>query len=273
MNEEPFFFAQGTERLFGIFHAAGLRSARRGFVFCHPFMEEKLWTHRVYVSFARALARRGHPVLRFDCRGHGDSDGPFEESSIMSRLADIETAIAELRERTGDVGEVGLFGLRLGATLAALTAERMSSMGPLILWEPIVDGAAYMQEVLRSNLTTQLAVYGRVETNRKELVAMLERGETVTVDGYGIRHGLFFEASAINLASEQKSYEGQCLIAQIGKAGQSPKPQLEKLRRQYASPKLVCVEEEPFWREIRRLYCVAENLGEATMQWLDEIDE
>ena len=45
------------------------------FVFCHPLTEEKLWTHRVFVTFARELAAAGHTVLRFDYRGNGDSDG------------------------------------------------------------------------------------------------------------------------------------------------------------------------------------------------------
>ena len=52
-----------------------------GIVFCHPFGEEKLWTHRVFVTFARRLAAAGHAVLRFDHRANGEQMGPRHEAS------------------------------------------------------------------------------------------------------------------------------------------------------------------------------------------------
>ena len=69
MKETPTFIPHLEDRLFGMLHEPEGRTSRTPFVFCHPFAEEKLWTQRVYVSFARRLAREGHPVLRFDYRG------------------------------------------------------------------------------------------------------------------------------------------------------------------------------------------------------------
>src|SRR5687768_18149474 len=92
MNETPLFFNRGPWQLFGVYHAPHNGSTATPFVFCHPFGEEKLWAHRVYVGFARELARRGHPVLRFDYAGNGDSSGTFDESSIETALADIDAA-------------------------------------------------------------------------------------------------------------------------------------------------------------------------------------
>ena len=81
MKETPFFFEGDTGSLFGLLHEPDPATpAREAFVFCHPFGEEKLWTHRTYVSMARRLAERGHPVLRFDFLGNGDSDGAFADS-------------------------------------------------------------------------------------------------------------------------------------------------------------------------------------------------
>ncbi len=61
VTESPFFFESETARLFGMLHAPGAVSASRtAFVMSHPFGEEKLWSHRVFVVFARALRGAGH---------------------------------------------------------------------------------------------------------------------------------------------------------------------------------------------------------------------
>jgi hypothetical protein len=45
------------------------------------------------------------------------------------------------------VGVVALVGLRLGATLALEVASGRSGIGALVLWEPIGDGATYLEEL------------------------------------------------------------------------------------------------------------------------------
>ena len=107
-------------------------------MFCHPFAEEKLWSHRVFVNFARELVKIGYTVLRFDYMGHGDSDGKFEESSIETRVSDIKCALQLLREKINDKSKINLLGLRLGATLAAIVAEAAENINRLILWKKII---------------------------------------------------------------------------------------------------------------------------------------
>ncbi len=150
--EEPFFFDGGGKRLFGVAHTPDSDVASKGFVLVHPFGEEKLWSHRVFVNFAREAALRGMPVLRFDLSGHGDSEGHSENGTVSSYLADIESAKRKFLEQFPDTKEVGLLGLRLGATLAYLAAVRSKNPSSLVLWEPITNGARYMQELLRINL-------------------------------------------------------------------------------------------------------------------------
>ena len=123
--DPPFFFANGTYRLFGILHVPEKRSRGTGYVLCYPFAEERLWAQRVYVDFARELARRGDPVLRFDFMGNGDSEGTFEEADVETWLSDIACAVRTLKAKAPGLDDVGLIGLRFGATLAALAAERM----------------------------------------------------------------------------------------------------------------------------------------------------
>jgi exosortase A-associated hydrolase 2 len=267
--ETPLFFDASGSRCFGVHHEpAGLSRRATGVVLCHAFAEEKLWAHRVFVSMARTLAERGYHVLRFDYRGNGDSEGAFCESSVDTALNDINTAIGLLRERAG-VPAVTLLGLRLGATFAAQVAESRSDVDALVLWMPIVDGGRYMQELLRVNLTTQMAVYKEIRADREQLVGQLRAGRVVNVDGYEIALPLFEQTSALRLDAGHKTFANRTLVVQIDRAAR-PSAELEKLRASYPSAEMRIVQEEPFWKEIERFYDRAPNLFASTLEWLDQ---
>lgn len=267
MSESPFFFPCGNRRLFGIFHAP--RTALRGaFVFCHAFAEEKLWAHRVHVSFARELAARGYAVLRFDHFGHGDSEGAYQDATLERYREDIGAALAALDTCVANDCPVGLLGLRLGASLAALAAEEHPHLQRLVLWDPILDGEKYGQEILLSNLATQMATHGKVVADRSQLVAQMEAGQTVNVDGYEVAHALFSQLSALRLTGSRKRFSGQTLIVQIDRGPKPPRADLERLQSEYANATLVQVVEQPFWKETKEFYARAERLSAATLEWL-----
>lgn len=268
VTEKPMFFQSGGCRLFGLVHEPVGVPSGEAWVFCHPFAEEKLWAHRVYVSFARILAARGAWVLRFDMMGNGDSEGRFSDISVETMLGDIERAVDQLSRLSGGATNIGILGLRLGATLAALTAERSSKIGKLILWDPVVDGAKYMQELLRSNLTTQSAVYKEIRYNRETLVRMMREGSTVNIDGYELAYPCYEQVSAINLKEDPKRFAGRCLIVQIGKEGQPIQSDLKSLQETYQAATLRTAVEEPFWKEIKRWYRAAPSLFETTLGWM-----
>jgi exosortase A-associated hydrolase 2 len=255
--------------LFGVLHQPPAQSSRSAFVFCHPFGEEKLWAHRVHVSFARALAAEGHPVLRFDYMGNGDSGGTFGGSSLRTAMADVLAAIDEVRRRTG-VRPVSLLGLRFGATVASLVAEELTGLERLVLWAPVVDGARYMQELLRINLTTQMAVYREVRRDREALVAAMRAGETVNVDGYEMSWPMYEQVSAVKLVADAKRCQAPCLVAQIDRQPARPAADLEQLASGYRAATIIVAQEEPFWKEIARFYDEAPALFAETRRWLGD---
>jgi len=268
LNETPQFFRSGENRLFGVLHQPDRAVARHhGFVLCYPCFEEKLWVHRVYVSLARDLAALGYHVLRFDYMGHGDSDGEFQQATVTTRLFDIASAVNFLREESG--AGVSLLGLRLGALLAALHAERDTGIESLVLWEPVTNGSAYMQEVLLSNLATQSAIYQEIRQTREDLAKQMQSGETVTIEGYELTRAFFEETSALN-SHQLGKYAGPCLVAQTGRANQKPKKPLEALAQGYAHAELVMVVEEPFWKEIKTYYPSARQLSGVTLDWIQK---
>src|SRR3990170_8017954 len=269
--ETPFFFANGTYRLFGILHEPEKRSRGTGYVLCYPFAEERLWAQRVYVDFARELSRRGDPVLRFDYTGNGDSEGNFEEADVETWLSDIGCAIRMLKTMVPGLDGVGLVGLRFGATLAALAAER-NDVARLILWDPIVDGNQYMQEILRSNLMTQTAIFKEIQKDRRRLVQDLTEGKTVNADGYEISWKLYEGISDIRLNERTIRHGNRCLIVQIDNRGGPIREKILDLGRKIANSSVVNVREEPFWREIMTYNGKAENLCRTTLEWMDSCD-
>jgi exosortase A-associated hydrolase 2 len=270
MKETLFFFPNESYNLFGILHEPEIESNGEGFVFCHPFAEEKLWSHRVFVNFARELAKLGYTILRFDYMGHGDSDGKFEESSIETRISDIKCAAELIRNKMDDNSKINLLGLRLGATLAAMVAEEVENINRLILWGPILNGSSYMKQMLRINIATQSAVYKEVRYNTEALIQQMKEGKTVNIDGYEVAWDLFQQTKKIDLLGSEKQYDRHTLIIQISKKQSDYHKNFEALASMYAKGDLSMAVEEPFWTEIRAYYYRAENLYRSTIQWLSK---
>jgi exosortase A-associated hydrolase 2 len=267
--EEPIFFNRGSVRLFGVVHQPASTDDRRTpFVFCHPMAEEKLWAHRVFVSFARELARRGHWVLRFDCAGNGDSDLEFTDSSLSTAAADLAAGIDLLREKTNSP-RISLLGLRLGASLAYQVAATRNDVEDLVLWAPIVDGSRYLQEMLRINLTTQMAAFGEVREDRAALTAALQSGQSVNVDGYEFSKTMAAELEALALLKAPAAKAARTLIAQIDRGPAAVSRELQDLQSRLSTAAVEVVQEDPFWKEIVRYYDSAPKLFERTLQWLD----
>ena len=144
---KPFFFGDSTRPLFGLHHPPSGGTPRRwGVVICNPFGQESLRAHRSLRELAKRLAETGFHVLRFDYFGSGDSAGDGDEATLDQWLLDISAAIAEVKE-TSSSPKFALVGLRLGATLAALLAAQRGDVERLVLWDPILDGTAYLKEL------------------------------------------------------------------------------------------------------------------------------
>jgi exosortase A-associated hydrolase 2 len=279
-DEQPFFFTRAGAQLFGMLHLPRDGAPKKAFVMSHPFGEEKLWAHRVYVSFARALAGEGYAVLRFDYMGAGDSSGVTSDTSLDSHLVDLKAAVLALRERCPAADRVGLVGLRLGASVAALLMELAQedpalaalSRSPLILWDPVLNGESYFQELLRSNLSTQLAVYGKVQETREVLVERLRAGGTVNVDGYEIGPALFASCGRpALLGSAKQTHAGPVLVLQIvANDTIKDRDDLRSLTAGYGTADFARAVEQPFWREIRPFYGRAPNLQQTTLRWLEK---
>jgi pimeloyl-ACP methyl ester carboxylesterase len=141
-------FGPDDHRLFGTLHAPQrIRARSASVLLCNPFGEEALRAHRIYRVLATQLERSGYAVMRFDYGGTGDSMGDGADVTVESSVADVALAAEELRASSG-AGKLVVIGLRLGATLAALATSRAGlRLRHLVMWDPIVDGSAYLSEL------------------------------------------------------------------------------------------------------------------------------
>lgn len=267
--EQPLFFQLGGDRLFGMLHLPEGRP-RHGLVICHALAEEKLWSHRVFVTLARELAHRGMAVLRFDFRGEGESDLDFEQAGVATRIDDAVRAAEVLLEQQPALAGISFLGHRLGGAVAAAAAARLRSRAQaLLVWDPLPSGHEYLMQLLRSTLAKQMAREGQAPRTRQALIQALQAGETVVVDGYTIGQALYRELIALELPALLEALECPALLiaAADGPPQGSTAPGAQATGRaniQHASAR-----EPAFWRENKELRRCAPNMTAVSVQWLE----
>jgi pimeloyl-ACP methyl ester carboxylesterase len=141
---EPFFFGPCNQQVFAIYHPPIGGSGQVLTVICPPVFNEYMRTHLALRELAMALAERGQHVLRLDYRGTGDSFGDLGEISIFDWVEDIANAVREGCEISGS-RVVRLLGVRAGALLACKAVGAKNGVQRLVLWDPVPDGAGYLQ--------------------------------------------------------------------------------------------------------------------------------
>lgn len=154
MSETPLIFDCAGERLVGILHRPERpRATAVAIVVGGP--QYRVGAHRSFLRLARALATGGHAVLRFDCRGMGDSEGAHP--GFTGSGPDIAAAVATLLDAVPEARRVVLFGLCDGATAAALHAGRDPRIAGLVLLNPWVrNEQGYEAVLLRHYYTRRL---------------------------------------------------------------------------------------------------------------------
>jgi exosortase A-associated hydrolase 1 len=146
-EERAVSFACGTDLLYGVLSLPAQAEAPaapvRGTLIVVGGPQVRTGSHRQFTLLARSLAQAGVPVMRFDYRGMGDSEGmprDFEqiEDDLRAALDCFFAQVPGMRDAT-------LWGLSDGASAAALYAPRDARVTGLALLNPWVrteQGAA-----------------------------------------------------------------------------------------------------------------------------------
>jgi pimeloyl-ACP methyl ester carboxylesterase len=111
-------------------------------VFLNTGIVHRIGHNRMYVTFARLFAARGHVSARFDASGIGDTPPRTDGTQpVQAFLEDIRTVLDWLQDTQG-VERVVLMGLCSGADHAVLYAHTDPRVVGLVLMDPTVRPTA-----------------------------------------------------------------------------------------------------------------------------------
>lgn len=269
-SRDAFFFGSGEEALYAMAHRPA-SSNRQAVIFCAPFADDVQRSYRLTYNFCEKLAEAGYLALRFDYRGCGDSAGIHEETDLITRLEDINRAVALVQDKYS-VEHLTLIGLRLGANLACMAAENNRTVKRLILWEPILSGEKYFYDSLRSNIASQTFIYRELRQNREQLVEGLSKGAFVNIDGYDVNQTLFEAGCRIDLCNQADSISVPTLLVTVH-AGKRPLPKataetMGNIVERAPNITHTIVNEVLFWADKRQYIPSSPDLYSQTLDWL-----
>ena len=119
--------------------------------------------------FTRLAA--GVASLRFDLRGHGESEGRQEELTLAAILNDIRVAVAHVKEATG-AARVSLLGASFGGGICGYyAAKRPNDVTRLVLLNPqlnynrrTIDSRSYWSDdYINDEAARQLTTQGFIQ--------------------------------------------------------------------------------------------------------------
>ena len=121
--------------LFGILSIPN-NAGKRGVLFLVGGPQYRSGSHRQFTLLARQLASEGIPVMRFDYRGMGDSEGDPRDFTSVDE--DIRAAVDQFFLATPEIIEVVLWGLCDAASAALFYAHQDRRISGLVLLNPWV---------------------------------------------------------------------------------------------------------------------------------------
>lgn len=167
---KPAYFGSSSRPLFGVHQPPqGAIPRDSSVLLCYPGVQEYNMAHWAFRRLSVMLAREGFHVLRFDWSGTGDSWGETADGTVARWLEDVQVAAQELRDASG-THSMSIVGMRLGAAMAATACSEGLSTEHLVLWEPIVIGRRYIEELETLDERENLRLLHPVRVPRNELV-------------------------------------------------------------------------------------------------------
>jgi hypothetical protein len=114
---------QGVDRAVVLVHGGGVTREEAGF----------------FARLAQGVGEAGVTSLRFDLRGHGESEGRQEDLTLSAILNDIQAAIEHV-QTTANVTSVSLLGVSFaGGICGYFAAKRPELVDRLVLGNPLLN--------------------------------------------------------------------------------------------------------------------------------------
>lgn len=151
--------------------------------------------HFLFVQLARRLERLGMASLRFDFGGSGESDGEFEQMTILKELEDAKAVLGFAKGLPfADQARIGVVGMSMGGAVASmLGGDCADEIAALCLWAPAANIA-------------EICVKGRVGA------IVYERERFVDVGGLKLGFSFIEEVKVLDIVERAKPYNKEVLL-------------------------------------------------------------
>lgn len=143
----PLYLPGDPDPVFALFHDATAPQLDTAVLLCPPFGWEDMCSYRSRREWALQLAEHGHPTLRIDLPGSGDSGGsPRDPARLEAWTGAIELASRWLLARDS-ISRVAAVGIGLGGMLALRATELGAPIDELVLWAVPSRGRRLVREM------------------------------------------------------------------------------------------------------------------------------
>jgi exosortase A-associated hydrolase 1 len=214
------------------------RPLQRGLLLLADCSSYRVGSHRQFTLMSRALAQRGIPVMRFDRRGMGDSEGEPRHGDAVDD--DVRAAMKEFFMQAPDMREVVILGLGDAAAAAALYAPHDERVRGLVLLNPQVrkprGGAEHSLGHHYLARLGEVAFWKRVAAGEVDFAA----GAAVLRDN--VRQAVHDRRTSLprRLAASLSAFTGQVLVV-LGAADPTARDAARMLRRHHVRCRQVSI--------------------------------
>lgn len=251
--------------LLGFYHPPASQVAIGDVLLVPAFAEEMNRCRSMVTMQAQALAAIGMGTLILDPHGTGDSAGDFETADWDGWRDDLQVGINWLRQQGN--GCRTLWGVRLGALMAAEIAAVDEGIEQLLMWMPIVTGKAYWTQFLRIRIAAEMGIKGGAKST-STLREQSAAGMVVEASGYQVGSLLAKRLDQLEMPLAERLSGKTIAWLEVGKTAESPISKtnanmVSDWQKQGISVTLTQVVGPEFWQVHERE--IAPSLLEATM--------
>ena len=158
----------------------------------------------LFIEISEALCDSGFEVLRFDFRGHGESELNSEDMTISTQLLDIDASISFFQ----NYKKIGLLGASFGGGASILyTVRNPLKISTLVLFNPVFN---YKRALLEPE-TERAREYHNFAERKEEL----ERNGYIEVRGKNYRLGKRLAEEALLYKPYEEFAKVQCKVLTI----------------------------------------------------------
>ncbi len=137
--------------LFGWLHIPPAGAKDVAILICPALNRDGLDSHQAFRVLADMFAAVGYPTMRFNYPATGDScdlgEIEFAAGEHWMAWQDSVHVVANWLRRATGARRLIFCGLRIGATIAALSAAHRDDLAGLILLAPVLRGRSYLRQV------------------------------------------------------------------------------------------------------------------------------